>query len=226
MGGALVESADSFRSALGIHISSDGKAASEGHPPPVLIRRFLSGDQIAALQSYVRQLTPHGEDGDGWLMYSDDHEVKYLHHGGEMHDEVWRNLEEACPELHAHIIGHMRRVAHDMGLADASEELRVRCIEHHTYTVGGELCDANHTDLGSRLTLSILLSEPGPATHGGRFTTTDAAGNVTMHELDRGDAVLLCSETVHNVTRVERGERRTMVWEMWTGRTNKVDRFR
>ena len=64
-----------------------------------------------------------------------------------------------------------------------SSTLSVRCIELHLYTAGGGLTDPGHNDLGSVLTLSVMLSDPGPSERGGRFTTTDALGNTTAHEL-------------------------------------------
>ena len=103
--------------------------------------------------------------------------------------------------------------------------LSVRCIELHLYTAGGGLTDPGHNDLGSVLTLSVMLSDPGPSERGGRFTTTDALGNTTAHELQKGDAILLCSETVHNVTTLAAGERNALVIELWTGKTNRRDRF-
>ena len=44
------------------------------------------------------------------------------------------------------------------------------------------------------------------------------------HRLDRGDAVVFHSERVHNVSPVVRGERQTLVIELWTGHTNCIDR--
>ena len=79
---------------------------------------------------------------------------------------------------------------------------------------------------GSTFTLSAMLSTPGPAEHGGRFSTTDrATGITTVHEMGRGDAILLCSEQVHNVSTLRHGERNSLVIEWWTGETNRRDRF-
>ena len=86
------------------------------------------------------------------------------------------------------------------------------------------LVDAGHIDVGSTLTLSVQLSTPGPPTDGGRFTTTDANGEVQTHELGRGDAVLFCSETMHNVAMLTAGKRNSLVVELWTDPPNRIDR--
>ena len=43
--------------------------------------------------------------------------------------------------------------------------LRVRCVELHTYAVGGGLMERGHRDKGSAISLSALLTAPaaGPA---------------------------------------------------------------
>lgn len=94
-------------------------------------------------------------------------------------------------------------------------------------TAGGGLEDSGHCDVGSSLTLSVQLSKPsGGPEGGGRFTTTDASGVVTTHELERGDAVLFCSEYVHNVTTLAKdaAERNSLVIELWKSRANQKDR--
>ena len=214
---------------LMIACTKSRNAPKKRTPPPHVIRQLLRPDDIARLFDYVRQLhfgavIAVADEDEGWLRYSESHEVRYLHHGGEMHDGEWRTLQEACPALFADLLQRVRRAAHFVHLADVTEVLRVRCIEFHTYTEGGELTDETHTDAGSRLTLSVLLTDPADL-DGGCFTTTDHRGRVTKHDLARGDAVLLDSEMVHNVTRVESGERRSLVLELWTGRENRKDRF-
>ena len=104
-------------------------------------------------------------------------------------------------------------------------KLHIRCVEYHEYTAPGDgLSDPGHIDVGSIVTLAVQLSTPGPADAGGRFTTTTAGGVVTTHELARGDAILFCSESVHNVTGLARGERQSLVVELWTDPANRVDR--
>ena len=79
----------------------------------------------------------------------------------------------------------------------------------------------DHRDLGSSLSLSVLLSDQYK---GGAFTTTSEAGVVSTHAPSIGDGVLFASETVHNVSTIESGERRALVVELWTGPATTHDR--
>ena len=102
----------------------------------------------------------------------------------------------------------------------------VRCIELHLYTTGGGLTDPGHYDQGSVLTLSVQLSPQAPGENGGRFLTTDGAGVATVHELAPGDAIVLCSSMLHNVSTLANGHvRNSLIIELWEGRTNRTDRF-
>ena len=79
----------------------------------------------------------------------------------------------------------------------------------------------DHRDLGSSLSLSVLLSDEYT---GGAFTTTSEDGVTTQHTPSVGDGVLFASETVHNVSTIESGERRALVVELWTGPATTHDR--
>ena len=79
----------------------------------------------------------------------------------------------------------------------------------------------DHRDLGSSLSLSVLLSD---GYTGGAFTTTSEACIITTHAPSVGDGVLFASETVHNVSTIESGERRAFVVELWTGPATTHDR--
>ena len=80
--------------------------------------------------------------------------------------------------------------------------------------------------MGSMLTLSVQISPPEAPKHGGRFTTTHVSGVVSTHELRCGDAVLFCSETVHNVSTLTHGTRNSIVIELWTEPPNAFDRHK
>ena len=194
-------------------------------PPPIIIPILVRGSDIERIRRYASQLHLD-EDSEGWLQYDGAHEVKYLHHGGEMHDGVWRTFQQACKEVYEDILRTVRERAHTAGLCDASEPLNVRCIELHTYQAGGGLTDLGHCDRGSTLTVSVQLSPPGPPEGGGRFSTTDAAGAVTVHELGCGDAIVFHSEQVHNVSTLASGcSRQSLVMELWKKEENRKDRF-
>ena len=181
--------------------------------------------------------TEAGDEADGpaqaWLVQcSAEHEKLYLHRGvvlrgsgGEGGGAGARrrtNFARSCPALLAKLLDHMRTQAHAGGLCDAAEVLHIRCVEIHQYTAGGGLSDPGHCDVGSKITLSVALSHP---TSGGRFSTTDSFGRVTEYELARGDAILFCSEMVHNVSTVQAGTRNSLVIELWTDKANRVDRY-
>lgn len=190
-------------------------------PPPVVLRGLLSDADVKAVLSYANQLNL--DDGEGWIRYDSTHEVTYLHHGGEMHDGVYRTFQHGCAALHERMQSEVRLRAHDAGLCQLSEHLNIRCIELHTYQGGGGLTDPGHFDDGSTLTASVALALPAS---GGLFTTTDASGVVTTHVLAAGDAIVLHSHNLHNVTEVESGTRKSLVVELWRHKENRHDRFR
>jgi len=129
------------------------RAAAAPRPPPAVVRGLLSDDDIRSIESYARQLMPELADdgsadasGGGWTRYGDGHEATFLHHGGTMHDDVWRTFAQACAQLDRRLHARVRDVAASAGLCDATtfEGLNVRCVEHHTYTAGGGLTDRGH----------------------------------------------------------------------------------
>lgn len=211
---------------------ADWQAKKDAHkPPPVILKKLLTDEEMGDVASFARQMDPT-KDGatdvaevSGWTRYGDAHEALFLHHGGMMHDDVWRTFQVAHPALFASLRRRVRDAADAAGLcaADAFDELNVRCIEFHTYTAGGALLDKTHCDMGSKLTLSVLLTEPGD---GGVFSTSDARGVKTLHDdIEMGDAILLDSEMVHNVSTLRSGERRSLVIEWWRRPVNRRDRF-
>ena len=194
-------------------------------PPPIVVRGFLSEADIDDIFSFGREMQV--VDGMGLVRYGSTHVALWLHHGGVCDDGIWRSFEASHAVLLEKMLSRVRRCAHDAGLCLPSIHLNVRCIELHLYKAGGGLTDTGHYDQGSVLTLSVQLSPPGPNKNGGRFSTTDAYGVETVHELARGDAIIFCSEQVHNVSTLASGtERNSLVIELWEGRTNRRDRFK
>ena len=166
-----------------------------------------------------------------WVRCSDHHRKLFLHHEAGCTNATGRTFGQACPDILAKLL----EAVHASPLIDGtwrSKEthlverppLHLRCLEWHDYTSGGGLIDPGHIDVGSTCTLSVQCSDPGPAERGGRFTTTDAHGLATAHELARGDAIIFCSESVHNVSTLHEGTRNSLVLELWTDPPNLVDR--
>lgn len=137
------------------------------------------------------------------------HQALFLHAGG--------HFQREAPALWARLLALMR--------CRCASPCVVRCIEYHTYREGGALLDAGHRDVGSNLTLSVLLSDTADLC-GGRFLTYDEAQRPVAHELGRGDGVLFRSERVHHVEVVTRGVRHALVVELWDAErgVNTVDR--
>ena len=195
-----------------------------GLPAPVIVRGFLSEADMQEIFKFAREMQVE-DDGGALVRYGDAHIALFLHHGGLMHDDVWRSFATGCPALLERMLAAARQHAADGGLCAAAVELNVRCVELHQYTAGGGLTDPGHCDQGSAITFSVMLSAAGPSSRGGRFSTTDGAGATTVHELERGDAIIFCSEMVHNVSQLREGERNSLVVELWRGPTNRKDRF-
>lgn len=160
-------------------------------------------DEVHAVARALRQ-RPHVYES------SPQHEAKFLHAGG--------HFARAAPALCEKLLALMRR--------RWPSPCAVRCVEYHEYRPGGALLDAGHRDVGSNLTLSVLLSDPREL-GGGIFTTycgPDAAP--VRHELGLGDAVLFHSERVHHVTPVTRGVRHALVIELWNAARGDNERDR
>lgn len=189
-------------------------------PAPTVVCALLSESEMDAIFDYAQQM-PKG--AAGWVRYGSAHEALFLHHGYTMADGVWRTFPQAHPTLFAKLLSTVRSRAHAARLCSHSESLNVRCIEFHEYTPGGGLTDLGHTDQGSTLTFSVALT-PSDEYEGGRFSTTDACG-VRTHELERGEAIVFCSDMVHNVSTLESGTRHSLVVELWKGAPNARDRF-
>ena len=137
----------------------------------------------------------------------------YLHRDG--------HLEASLPELQAKLIHTMRSQPGDWG--DPTATLQVRCIELHSYAVGGGLTTPGHRDNGSVLTMSILLSHPRDV-RGGEFVTY-MEGLPIVHTPSRGGGLLIHSEKLHNVAVVSHGLRHSLVIELWAQVRNTRSRF-
>ena len=199
-----------------------------------------SAEWLAEQMRLTAQLNPanyeaQSNEGDfdepdveaAWVRCSAEHEKLFLHCDVACRRACGQTFAEACPDLLNKLLDTMRTSTLLDGRplpCELGPLLNVRCIEFHDYKAGGGLQDPGHIDVGSTLTLSVQLSEPGPDEFGGRFTTTGADGIVVTHELARGDAICFCSEAVHNVSTLQKGTRNSMVIELWTDPANMVDR--
>ena len=133
-----------------------------------------------------------------------------------MHTEGW--LERLLPDLHAKLVAaaHEADKAH-WQLFDGNGQVSVRCAEYHRMAKGGSLADPTHYDLGSLVTLDVMLTVPGKEFEGGTFCTREADGHDAQHPFGQGDAVAFVSHKPHHVTPVTRGVRQVLVLEFWRG---------
>ena len=177
-------------------------AAAEATAPAIL-PGVLSDAEISEVLRLADGCPP-----DAVVSYGNAHEVRYLHRAAPRSSHLIERL-----------IAAMRASEICGGSAGA---LRVRCIELHSYAVGGGLMERGHRDKGSVISLSALLTAPGG---GGAFTTWDADGGAVEHALRPGDAVVFASERTHNVSLVTSGTRQTVVIELWDGGKNLRDRY-
>ena len=184
---------------------------------PVILQDLLTADDVAKLRRMRSALEASGREAH---MFRDattasNHAVCYLHYDGF--------AQRTEPELMERLLAAMRAHAPSVW-PRSTQKLHIRCIELHTYKEGGGLFLPRHRDNDSVLTLSCRVSEDG-AFGGGRFVTYDRGAPVA-HRLDQGSAVLFPSEKLHNIERVSRGTRESLVIELWEGATNGVDRFK
>ena len=177
-------------------------AAAEAAAPAIL-PGVLSDAEISEVLRLADGCPP-----DAVVSYGDAHEVRYLHRAAPRSSHLIERL-----------IAAMRASEICGGSGGA---LHVRCVELHTYAVGGGLMERGHRDKGSVVSLSALLAAPSG---GGAFTTWDADGGAVEHALRPGDAVVFASERTHNVSLVTSGTRQTVVIELWDGDVNFRDRY-
>lgn len=166
----------------------------------------------AELHNELR-LVPHH------FAWTEGHVVLYMHNNnhwfvrtlseawgvirGGMEARAWMN--DAVPVLDMDFIGAGAE-------EDPSMDL-VRTVELHHYGPGGGLTTPGHRDCGSELTMSVLLSD-SELVLGGDFVTYDK-GVPIAHQMNRGDAILFNSMSLHNIATITSGIRKSLVVELW-----------
>ena len=103
-----------------------------------------------------------------------------------------------------------------------SRDQRLSCFRSRVRTPRRDSPD--HNDMGSVLTMSVLLADPKDF-DGGVFVTFEDGQAAHHDSLARGDALVIPSEMLHNVTTVTRGVRNSLVIELWEGKENRNDRY-
>ena len=169
-------------------------------------------DQIHALHSAVAsQVGTSGRTASNQAAsyHTGVWEVAYLSTDSQFRSKLPGLLEKlvkAATEVDAEHWGLLRGRAH----------VRPRCIEYHVVGPKGSLPYPYHHDIGSLVTVDLMLAESGDFT-GGDFQTLEADGTMTKHAFERGDAMVFVSHKPHCVDTVRSGERRVLVMELWEG---------
>ena len=212
---------------LSLYWSGEDPQAIE-RKTPIIIRSILDANDIkelhAAASSRASPCDPN-ESNSTFLCeelrsvvhdvaYSNEHVALYLHRG--------RHFSLGWPALCERLV-HAMRAHQPSDWVNPRTKLNVRCVELHTYAVGGGLIDPGHKDNGSKLTMVVQVSDASEF-EGGKFVTW-SEGECVVHDLGSGDAVLFHSEKCHNISPVLRGTRRSLVIELWIAPENSVDRF-
>ena len=207
-----------------------GKKLRAMQSKPIVLREFLDDEEVRAIIHAAAKIAPQDDSMTWSNVWHEgpmvgptaerapvEHHTLYLHRGGY--------FGQALPALHGKLVSRLRGAVEEMatGVRVGDATLSVRCIEKHTYQVGAGLMDEGHRDVGSVVTMSVLLSDPSEH-DGGTFLTWDEAGRPVPHELGRGDAIVFNSEKVHNVSPITRGVRVALVLELWLAGPNVHDR--
>ncbi|CAK9020286.1 unnamed protein product [Durusdinium trenchii] len=143
------------------------------------------------------------------------HRVLYLH-STEVRNRLGQKDRCFLEELEAKVLALMRSEDSQRWGLLSSRSVQLRSMEYHAYSDGGSVMDPEHRDDGSLVTISVLLSRLEDF-QGGVFSTEKE------HFMQRGGGVLFLSEKRHNVSAVK-GERHTLVLELWDGPRNEHSR--
>ena len=139
------------------------------------------------------------------------HTVKFLH--GE------RRFQRCLPRIFDKLLEAVTNNAlHTFCVCEANDAPpRVRVIEYHEYSQGGNLKEPEHYDEGSLITIDVRLSHPGDF-EGGEFRTLECNGEMRSWPLaEVGDALLFLSHKYHSVSPVQSGKRNVLIMETWLG---------
>ena len=107
----------------------------------------------------------------------------------------------------------------DWGFDIERGQFNVRVAEYHEMRPGGALRDSHHYDIGSLITVDIMLQE---ATIGAVFNTLEVSSDaqhesLQTHQFHSGDALVFVSHKYHCVSPLIEGCRKVLVVEFWSG---------
>ena len=188
------------------------------------IKHFLSPDEIAKVMFVA--------DNSDLPIYTTNAYDDVSPAGDPLHTTMYLQsdnlFESQLPWLHSKILRLVKRLnAHNGWGFDLRRGLcNVRVAEYHEMEPGGALRDQTHYDIGSLVTVDIMLQE---AVQGAVFSTLELENSnpnengihsVTFlkpHSFTAGDALVFVSHKYHSVSPLLIGRRKVLVVEFWSG---------
>ena len=195
----------------------------------VRLRGFLSIHEISVILEIVKR--------SGLPCYTSNQYEDVSELGAPLHTTMYLQTDNFFQNklywLQKKIIKIVKKVnkISDWGFhIDDNKSFNIRVAEYHEMFKGGSLRDSQHYDIGSLITVDIMLQE---ATDGGFFSTlersVDADCNISFDERPNGeeylrlqkfklgDALVFVSHKYHCVSPVIAGYRKVLVIELWNG---------
>ena len=133
-------------------------------------------------------------------------------------------LSTELPDLLAKIVEAARAADTQQGwnvLRADTSSINLRCAELHQVLRSGGLPKKQHHDVGSLITIDIMLSS-STEFRGGQFQTLevghgDEGQHLKPHAFEATDALIFLSHKYHCVSPVTAGRRQVLVCELWSG---------
>ena len=145
-------------------------------------------------------------------------------HNFPNHDTCFLSSEGAFAERLPHIRQKLMDIAAQVDADQRWHLLRdqhvnPRVVELHTastHRAPAPLLDVDHYDMGSLITIDVMLSGKD-AFEGGAFETLEESGEMKPHAFERGEALVFVSHKYHRVAPLTSGTRQVLVMELWSG---------
>jgi hypothetical protein len=179
----------------------------------VRIPHFLSKSDIQTILSVVSELDLPAYTNNG------DDDIN--EHGQPVHVTSYLNTENNFETRFPWVAQRVRKAISQVnakekwGFQLETGKVNIRVAEYHEMYPEGSLSGMDHCDIGSLITVDIMLQE---GLSGGVFQTVDNHSHTTSHHsFLQGDALVFVSHKYHRVTPLRRGVQKVLVVEFWSG---------
>eukprot|EP00040_Diaphanoeca_grandis_P025604 m.142084 g.142084 ORF g.142084 m.142084 type:complete len:325 (-) comp30231_c3_seq1:234-1208(-) len=185
----------------------------------VKIPGFLSIEETNSLVDHLNDIKTHKLCGNVTRSGDGEQQLDGLGCWTTTYMHTNHVFQQEFPQLRERImkLGLAVDAANWQQMIGKEDNVAIRTVEYHEYSPGGRLEDNLHCDIGSFVTIDIMLADPQTDFEGGEFYTPEGDGTQQVHVFNKGDAVLFCSHKYHNVRPVNHGIRRVLVLEIWDG---------